>query len=285
MSKPDTAAGAQPGLAALPTNILDAAIASAALRDPALIAEDGREWLILPDRFTATDITDPHRRPRQPRTTVEVDDRDSLQNYTRRHMNPDHSALFGNFDNGTITARLDWHPHNQAGSFGESGVLAHSCRLTLRKSEEFRRWDEFEDTLHSQADFARFLEENASDICDPHPADMIEISRDLEAVSGQTFKASTRLENGDRAFTFETESKIISRVQAPSMFALSIPIYQGEEPEVLQARFRWRALPTGLVLGFQWHRVEYMRQARFLQILTAAAEATGLPAYLGRQSA
>jgi uncharacterized protein YfdQ (DUF2303 family) len=257
-------------------------VATAALRLPIQRGMDDREWLIIPDGFRHHDITDPHRLPPRAAASVEVDDRASLENYAKRHLNPDTSAIFADFDKGTITARLDWHPHNQTGQAGQHGALKHACRLTLRQSEEFKRWNDFEGDMHAQADFALFLEENAADITDPNPADMIEISRDLEAVAGQKFKSRNRTDNGDLAFFFETESQIVSKVQAPPAFALSIPIYQGEAPETLVARFRWKATATGLLLGYKWHRVEYMRQARFAQIAHDAAEATGLPAYLGR---
>jgi hypothetical protein len=61
-----------------------------------------------------------------------------------------------------------------------------------------------------------------------------------------------------------------------------IPLYQGEEPEDLQALFRWRAAGGAIAMGFIWHRVEYMRQARFSQIAFAAAENTGCPVFFGR---
>lgn len=266
---------------------LQAVIAAAALRDPHLRTDDGRDLLILPADFRPHDVSDPYRLPPRPKADVTVDDRASLEHYVKRHLGSDTSILLADYDKGTITAILDWHPHNQAigGTFGQAGARQHRCTLTLRPSEEWKRWDEFEGTQYLQTDFARFIEENASDICDPDPATMIELSRDLEAVQSTAFKARTRLENGDMSFAFESDTKIVSRVQAPNAFALSIPLYQGEAPEVLQARFRWKAHNGVLTLGFEWHRVEYMRQARFAQIAHDAAEATGLPAYLGRQSA
>ena len=154
----------------------------------------------------------------------------------------------------------------------------------LRKSEEFQRWDEFEGALRDQADFARFLEENSSDIYAPDPATMIEISRDFEATVGQTYKSAIRLDNGDRRMVFESDTKVANDVIIPEKFTLSIPIYNGEEPDLLTCLFRWRAAGGGAVkLAFQWHRVEYQRRAHFALIARTAAEETGLPVYMGRQ--
>ena len=114
---------------------------------------------------------------------------------------------------------------------------------------------------------------------------MVESSRDFVATVGQSYKSSTRLDNGDRKLLFETETKVQNGVVIPEKFTLSIPIYNGEEPELLTCLFRWRAQGGGGVgLGFQWHRVEYQRRAHFAQIATTASEDTGLPVYMGRFS-
>lgn len=254
----------------------------ATLANPTVSAADGREYALVPKDFDLKDITDPHRvPPRVPQTVVKVDDRASLVAYTKRHLGPT-SMIFADYDAGTISASLDWHPHNQLDSFGLAGPCRHQCTLTLLPSEEFSRWDAMQGKLHKQAEFALFLEENASDIWQPEPAIMLELARDLEGVTGQTYKSRTRLHDGSHGFRFETENKIISEVQAPEEFHLSIPVYHGEEPEVLTAKFRWRPTSEGLFLGFAWHRVEYMRRARFNQIATQAAEDTGLPWIAGR---
>src|SRR5690606_24603427 len=116
----------------------------------------------------------------------------------------------------------------------------------LRPSEEWARWDEFEGALRPQAEFAAFLEENAVDILEPESAAMIEVSRDLEATQGVAFMASTRLENGDRKFVYETETHVKGDVQVPREFKLHIPLYQGENPVELSAALRFRVASGGL---------------------------------------
>lgn len=253
----------------------------ATLANPTITAEDGRQYAIVPDAFGLKDITDPFRLPPRPASTVAVDDRASLVTYSKRHLT-EQSMIFADYDAGSITTRFDWHPHNQHADSGKAGALKHACQLKLMPSEEFGRWNEMQGKMHPQANFALFLEENASDIWKPEPAIMLELARDLEGVTGQTFKARTRLTDGSHAFAFETENKIVSKVQAPDEFHLHIPVYHGEEPEILTAKFRWRPTAEGLLLGFVWHRVEYMRRARFNLIAAAAAEDTGLPWISGR---
>lgn len=265
-----------------PRSALDTAIEAARIASPVISGPDGRTWAALPDRIKLHDISDPNRLPSRVRQTVTVDDRASLSAYANRYKSK-RSIIVADFDALTISARLDWHEHNQGDNFPEVGHNAHAVTLALRPSEEFSRWDEMEGKIHPQAEFARFLEENSVDIGFPEAGTMIEISRDFEATVGQVYKSAVRLDNGDRKLVFETDTKVQNGVVIPEKFTLSIPIYNGEEPEDLTCLFRWRAQGGGAVgLGFQWHRVEYLRRAHFAQIAHTAAEETGLPVFMGR---
>lgn len=265
-----------------PRSALDTAIEAARIASPVISGPDGRTWAALPDRIKLHDISDPNRLPSRVRQTVTVDDRASLSAYANRYKSK-RSIIVADFDALTISARLDWHEHNQGDNFPEVGHNAHAVTLALRPSEEFSRWDEMEGKIHPQAEFARFLEENSVDIGFPEAGTMIEISRDFEATVGQVYKSAVRLDNGDRKLVFETDTKVQNGVVIPEKFTLSIPIYNGEEPEDLTCLFRWRAQGGWAVgLGFQWHRVEYLRRAHFAQIADTAAEETGLPVFMGR---
>lgn len=267
-----------------PQKALDAAIEAARIASPVISGPDGRTHVALPDRIRLHDISDPTRLPSRVKQAITVDDRASLSAYANRYKS-DCSIIIADFDALTISARLDWHEHNQRAEFPAPGHNTHAATLALRPSEEFSRWDEMEGKIHPQADFARFLEENSVDIGFPEAATMIEISRDFEATVGQVYKSAVRLDNGDRKLVFESDTKVQNGVIIPEKFTLSIPIYNGEEPEELTCLFRWRATGGGGVgLGFQWHRVEYQRRAHFAQIATTASEETGLPVFMGRQA-
>lgn len=267
-----------------PRSALDAAMEAARIASPVISGPDGRTHVALPDRIRLHDITDPNRLPSRVKQAVTVDDRVSLSAYINRYKS-DRSIIIADFDTLKISARLDWHEHNQGAGFPEPGHNAHAVTLALRPSEEFSRWNEMEGKIHPQADFARFLEENSVDIGTPEAATMIEISRDFEATVGQAYKSSLRLDNGDRKLIFENDTKVQNGVVIPEKFTLDIPIYNGEEPEELTCLFRWRAMGGGAVgLGFQWHRVEYQRRAHFAQIAATASEETGLPVFMGRSS-
>lgn len=265
-----------------PGATLEAAIFAARIADPIVQGNDGRKWAYVPNDFQLRLLEDRSLLPVRPDQRVTVDDRASFVAYANR-FSSDLSILVADYDALTISARLDWHPGNDHQDFGFARADSHTVTLKLRPSEEFARWDEMENKFHPQDEFAQFIEENSVDVMMPDAASMIELSRDFEAQSATSFKSSIRLQNGDRALRYENETRALKDIVIPDKFTLNIPLHAGEEPMQLSARFRWKAHAGGVLLGFQWHRVEYLRQGHFREIATLAAEETGLPVFFGRK--
>lgn len=267
-----------------PESALDAAIKAARLASPVIDGPHGTRHILVPDGFRLEAAHDPYALPPHiVKTAVVVDQRASLSAYVNRFSDI-RSILIADYDACSIKAVLDWHFDNDVIASLDPQPREHTCTLELRPSEEFKRWAEMENSFHGQAEFAAFLEENAVDVIDPEPAVLIEISRDLEGTQGVTFKSSTRLENGDRSFVYETETRAKGDIKVPREFVLSIPLYEGEEPVPLRCAFRWRINGGQLQMGFIWRRVEYQRRAHFMQIAVAAAEETGRPVFFGSAS-
>jgi uncharacterized protein YfdQ (DUF2303 family) len=273
----------------LPGETLEAVLKGVRLADPLLEFDDGRAFAFVPKLFELKDITDPHRLPPSIHQRITVDDAQSLIDYANR-FSDSRSVIIADLDGLVIGVALDWHSSNCAGTVLEGyETLApqpakHLAALKLRTSEEFARWAGMESKLHDQMTFAEFLDENSSDIVDPDPAVMIEIARDLEATQGVKFKAGTRLQTGERSFSYETETHVKGDLKVPQRFWLAIPLFHGEEPTEIEASFRFRPNPDGLKLGFVWRRVEFVRQAKFREIAHRVAEMTGLPVFHGRAS-
>lgn len=267
-----------------PGETLETVIKAARMADPRHIGPDGRAYMLVPDGFSLIEMADRAQLPPWQKQRVIVDDRASLSAYANR-FSDGRSIIIADYDALTISARLDWHHDNQSVDTCKPGPNDHNVTLKLRPSEEFSRWDAFvQKGFHNQDEFARFLEENSGDVFAPDPATLIEISRDFEATVGQTYKSSTRLENGDRKIFFETESRATNDVVVPKKITLSIPFYNGEQPSNLEALFRWRPHGGAVVFALEWHRVEYARRAHFTAIAYTAAEETGLPVFIGREA-
>lgn len=264
-----------------PIHVLDAAIDGARLANPRFVTEDGREFAFVPERYGLKDISDPLRLPGRARHIVTLDDRNSMTAFVNRFQRPE-TVLIADFPTLTISAVIDFHADQDSPVAEQARACDFRADFKLLPSEEFLRWNAMEGEMHSQAEFAEFLDENSSDIEEPDSATMVEISRELEATVGAAFKSAVSPETGDRKFVYETETKTKGDIIVPKRFSLNIPLYNGEGPELLEARFRFRAMPDGLLLGFTWHRVEYQRRAFFNAIATQIAEDTGRPVFAGR---
>ncbi|WP_421792792.1 DUF2303 family protein [Hyphobacterium sp.] len=264
--------------------LLESVLSGAYHADRTLEARDGRRYAFVPDNFTLEEVADEHWLPNRIEQRITLDERESMAEYVKRFKSAD-SVLIADFDQHTILAVLDYH-HSTDGDLESLETLAnyadHRAAFVLRPSEEFTRWDKAEGELMKQAHFARFLEENSVDIVHPESGEILDVARDLEAVKSTGYKSSTRLENGDRTFSYESETKEKGSVTVPTKFTLSIPLYQGEPPIELECLLRWRAESDGIYFGFEWKRVEYLRIAHFREIATSLFEETGAPVFYGR---
>lgn len=267
-----------------PRETFETVLQALALKNGAHKGPDGREYVALPNDFRLHELNDNAFIAPHIAQGVVVDDRASLSAYANRFKDA-RSIILADYDALTISAKLDWHRANDAEVANEPSANKHAVTLKLRPSEEFTRWDSFVKAgFHDQETFARFLEENSCDVKMPDPATLIEISRDFEATVGQTYKSSTRLDNGDRKLIFDTESRATNDVVIPQQITLSMPFYNGEEPSDIIAKFRWRPSNGAVVFALEWHRVEYHRRAHFTAIAYAASEETGLPVFIGRSA-
>lgn len=255
---------------------------------------DGRHYLIVPDGYTAKDVTDPHglfpRAPAYIKQRVEVQALDSLTDYVNKFKTAD-SMLFADIMANSITGLIDYH-HDGVGVEGSAKVQkasnnAHAVTMALPFSEEWRLWTSIDGKLMGQLEFARFLEENNPDIAQPNAAELIEAARDLHALRSVKFTKVVRTDSDNENFTAEDSTTLASNrtgnnVELPREFTLNIPIYFGESSIEMKAHLRWKVGDDGMSLGFKMWRPEHIRQAEFKRIVTHAAESTSLTAVYGK---
>lgn len=235
--------------------------------------EEGREFLVLPEGMKSQDVTEANGvAPLLPdfiKQAVTLQTVDSLVDYVNGFKG-ETTLLFADIHANSIKALLDYH-----GADAPKHV-SHVATMALPFSEEWRTWAAIDGRLLPQLDFARFLEENASDVAAPSGADLLEACRDLQARRKVNFTKAIRTssDNENFEFTDETEAKTRGGLEIPTKFLLSLPVYFGEAPTELYAFLRWKLDDGQLTLGVKLHRAEHVRQAVFKQIVVAAAERT-----------
>lgn len=251
-----------------------------------LRGDDGREYLILPDGYSAKDVTDPHglfpRTPSYIKQRVEVQALDSLVDYVNGFKTA-HTKLFADMMGNSITGLIDYHQQD-----GTAANVAHAVTMALPFSEEWKLWTGIDGKLMGQLEFARFLEENHPDIVAPNAAELIEIARDLHGARNIRLSKVVRTESDNESFTLDDDTQLASnksgqKVEIPRQFTLSIPVYFGESAIDMTAFLRWKLdQQEGMKLGIKMWRPEHVRQAMFKQIVTGAAERTTLTAVYGK---
>lgn len=81
-----------------------------------------------------------------------------------------------------------------------------------------------------QAEFAEFIERNLPDIVEPVGADMLEISRSLQAKKKVSFASGIRLANGQTELTYEEDiqgTAAKGKLQIPEIFKIGIKVIEG----------------------------------------------------------
>lgn len=251
----------------------------------------GRELLILPDGFNYRDVTEKHGVPEllpdHVDQVVTVQTVDSLVAYVDDYKGPA-TRIFADMDANAISTVIDYHrppTATDANSAASPLHAAHVARLKLPFSIEWEAWTAASGKMLGQLDFARFLEENAADIVTPSGADLLEACRDIQTARNVDFKKAVRTSSDNECFEYADVTEARTKqgsVEIPSRFTLSIPVYFGQPPILLDAFLRWRLDDTKLLLGIVLHRPEHARQAEFQAIVADVANRTQRPAVFGR---
>lgn len=235
---------------------------------------DGTQIAAVPREFTIQTLTKHLPIPGRIVAAKSFHDGDSLARYAQRYKGAD-SLLVASIAASKVAVLLDYH-----GAAAPQAV-DHSATWAVRYSDEFTEWSRINGKLTEQGEFIRFLEEHVGDIVSPDPASVLELAKDFSAMKSVKFQSAKRLDNGDRTLQYVEETGTKSGIQVPQKLMLSMPIYYGEEPVRFEAWFRYRIADGGLCLGYEFHRIEPVKQAAFRAAVHRVAENAGLDPFYG----
>ncbi|WP_296584268.1 DUF2303 family protein [Xanthobacter sp.] len=227
---------------------------------------------------------------------------DSFIELVNRHKD-DGSAIFARSIGmkPSLQAVIDYH---KAGETHEARHCRHRIVYDFPLTDEFKAWVDGDGKKLPQVEFATFIEDHAAELSAPmdgevteyellfkesfaSPAELIDLSRNLEVYEGAKVKQGARLQSGERQVIFTTEHTNANGdpIDIPGIFMVSVaPFFSGEaEPEKVRipARIRYRIAGGAIVWFYQLYRWEYFLRERVQQDAAFAAEATGLPCYEG----
>lgn len=251
---------------------------------------NGSEVVVVPAGSTVQTLSKPPHAPLPTRLSVRrvFHDGDSFARYVGRYKQPG-SQLIADIDDAKVVAVIDYPDEVDAEFSAEAVPVAipsreHIAEWPVRYSEAFDAWNAINAMLLPQADFLRFLEENVSEVVQPDAARILELVKDFSAVKTDKFESSKRLQNGDAALVYITETNVKQGLEVPQKLKLLMPIYHGEEAIAFEAWFRYRIQNGQLLLGIEFHRIEPIKQAAFRAAVARTFDTAGLDAFYGEAS-
>lgn len=289
-------AGTEAGAVASLTTLLNDTVPVAVIK-----TDDGRTFAARRDDFALDNLTPAHaqkiEQPKWVTQLVTVQKASSLSDYVLRFKN-EGTLLFADIGADRIVGAIDYHREPQrenpsdapATGVADNEMLSnpsprlgtHNVVLQLKRSEEWARWTGQNEKLMDQIEFATFLEENGIDVIDPSGASLLELCRDIHAMSGSQVRSAIR--QGDvRKLEIQRENKATTEdgAELPVEFTISIPVYFGEPKVVLKCMTRVKVSHGMLELGYKIVRAEQMRQDEFQRIVDSVSVDTDVLAVYG----
>ena len=261
--------------------IADLAV-KADLKPVVLKNDSGREFLVAPAECSVTEVSERHTvtefLPDVIEQRITLSTPGSLIEYVNRYQEAQ-TSIFADVTNDCITAVIDYHGP------GEPDFCRHVVIMSLMRSESWNVWSASNNKMMDQLEFARFLEENALDIVGPSGADLLEITRDLQANRKSKVGNIVRTSTDHQTVEFTDETTVTSRrgnVELPTKMLLHFPVYMHGPAESAEAFLRWRLEESVLKLGYAVRQLEAFRQQAFFNIVDGVRTATKCPTYYGR---
>lgn len=179
----------------------------------------------------------------------------------------------------TVTAIFDDHLPSKP----EYG--AHTAKLVLQFSEEWRAWTAAASNKFTQHEFAEWIEERRRDIASPSAAEMLDLVRNFKASRKVQFDSVAYQENGDIRLTYDEDTQASAKstgMAVPASLKLGIPVYFNGELFEVGVLLRYRLGAGSVSFEIKLDRPDYVETAAFDRILAEIREATDHTALIGR---
>lgn len=221
---------------------------------------------------------------------VEFDEPESFASYVNEFKHDGETRFYCSLVEPQALAILnDDRPDPAVSSPGDPPAGAwrdHVAILRLVRTPEWERWRSMDGAMHSQTEFAEFLELNLRDITDPDAATLVEIARAFTVSSDIQFRSAQNLATGETQFAYDEQHQATAggtkNIAVPKEFTLLIAPFQGTPTISVTARLRYRLRGGGLTLGFMLDNPSDIEREGFRSIVEHVSAQIELPALYGR---
>lgn len=214
-------------------------------------------WM-QPDGYQVVSASDELlEEPWRLKQSVTVFDPKSFTDYFTDYCNSD-SRVFVDTQAPTIVGVLDYH-RQAAGDIKDPlpDWGQHRVTYRFRPTKEWTTWTAMDRKPVKQVEFARFIEDNLVDIASPAHADMLQVSRTMEAKKNVNFSSGVRLQNGEVQLTYQEEIRgtaASGTIEIPEIFTIRIAPFEGSDLYTVECRFRYQIIENSLQLRYEMIR-------------------------------
>lgn len=245
--------------------------------DPKTLGDDTIPFAVVPEGSEVHDLEKFLRFPVRTRAAVAAHDVPTFCAYFNRFKRED-SAVFAAQEKFLVVGIIDYHGV-ELPAFRE-----HRVSYAAPRSVEWTTWVGSNGKKMTQGDFALFIEDNLVDIRKPAGADMLEVSRSLQAKKAVEFSSGVKLADGSQQFSYSETvdgSTAKGALKVPDEFTLGIPVFFNDVPYEVKARLRYRIDHGKLVMWYDLFRQEYIEQDAFKRIVDVVLKGTATPVWMG----
>lgn len=204
-------------------------------------------YAVVPEGYDLRSLEEFQANPNRKTGKATMDDAGSFIRYFNAHAS-EHSQIYAKQNPPVFIGVLDEHETNKAG--WRDHRVVYACPF----SPEWKEWTANDKKTMKQAEFADFIERNLPDIVEPEGADMLEISRSLQAKKKVNFSSGIRLSNGEQELTYEEEiqgTTAKGKLHIPELFKIGVQVLEGGEPYAVECRLRYRINDAALVMWYE----------------------------------
>lgn len=243
---------------------------------------NGHPFAILPPDCSVHDLESKLPAPLRKTGAVTLNDMGSFIAYVLAEKIAA-TRLYGSFTNpGFLAVFNDHHSVTEQSPGWRDYRASYDCPLSV----EWKTWTTGSGKQMTQEQFAQFIEDNLPDIANPPAADMLEISRSLEAKKKVNFASGIRLANGQNELTYEEQisgTAAKGKLSVPEMFTIGIPVLEGGIKYAVESRLRYRIADAGkLTMWFELVRPHKIVEDAALAVWQEIEQKTGLTVFNGK---
>ena len=234
--------------------------------------------VILPEGFSETSLEEFLPAPTRGKGTTTLRDQASFVAFVKGLMG-EATTVYGRYTPPQFLAVF-----NDTTPEAGPGWADHRAQYDCPVSVEWATWKGSSGKRMSQADFAQFIEDNLPDIASPPAADMLEISRSLEAKKQVAFASGIRLSNGQNEITYTEEvtgTAQKGKLSIPEVFEIGIAVLEGGVRYAVEARLRYRIDGGKMQMWYELVRPHKILEDAVSAVWGEIADALGAPVLNG----